>query len=161
MSKFPVPAIGLLLLTMAVVPARAEKATNARAQALQALQREIDARYQANGLTKPIIITHANPGPYRTYLDDCLRRILWASDLHAWPQTKTPKGAVPVSIVVARDGSVIRVQPLSRRGDPKLTRYVMDSVLRAAPFDPLPAEVPSIHKQVILIANFSVEYPRP
>lgn len=162
MPKFRMSAIGLPLLAMlALLPARAEEPTDARAQALQALQQEIDARYEANGLVKPIVITDAKPGPYRAYLDACLRSILWTSDLHAWPRAEqAPKGAIAVSIVVARDGSVTRVEPLAKQGDPKLTRYIVNSVLRAAPFDPLPAEVPPEHTRVILIANFSVENPR-
>ena len=128
-----------------------------RSEAIRALKEEIDARLAATGTPKPIVLTANSPRTQKDYWEASQNKVLSASRTVEQPDETKPSGSIVVAIVVGRDGSLIRTNIYKLAGNDQLARLVKESVVRAAPFDPLPESIPQASEQIVLISTFSVE----
>jgi TonB family protein len=119
-------------IRQAVVPKRASQQNAAE-------KSDGPAREAPSPVTKTATDYSSQPAQ-RDYLWQIIRKL---SQSRFYPQSReeSERGVVVARLTVARDGRLIDVSLAKSSGFPRLDRSVMDTIRKASPFAPLPAEI--------------------
>lgn len=119
---------------------------------IAALQKAIDEHYEQSGIQKPLVIA-GRDDPHGSYWDSFTSRIVTQDGVDA--AVGFDGGDLVVfSVVIRRDGSLVRTNILAARGRPRFVTLIDSLITAAAPFPSIPDGVPKSYESVTIIVKF-------
>jgi protein TonB len=114
---------------------------------------------QAPGAASPVTRTAASYSAHQAQQDYLLQVVRKLSQARFYPATReqSERGLVVTRLTIARDGRLVDVALARPSGSPALDRGVMDTIRKASPFAPLPAEIAADSHTFIVPINYAQE----
>lgn len=114
---------------------------------------------QSPGVVAPVTRTAASYNAHQAQQDYLLQVVRKLSQARFTPATREERerGLVVARLTIGRDGRLIDVALTRPSGSPALDRGVMDTIRRASPFAPLPAELGVDSHSFIVPINYAQE----
>lgn len=111
------------------------------------------------GAASPVARTAASYSAHQAQQDYLLQIVRRLSQARFTPATREERerGLVVVRLTIGRDGSLVDVVLARPSGSPALDRGVIDTIRRASPFAPLPAELAADTHTFIVPINYAQE----
>jgi TonB family protein len=114
---------------------------------------------KARDAPSPVTRTATNYTNQQARQDYLLQIVRKLSQSRFYPQSReeSERGVVVARLTVARDGRLIDVSLAKSSGFPNLDRSVMDTIRKASPFAPMPAEIAADGHTFVVPINYASE----
>ena len=111
------------------------------------------------GAASPVTKTAASYSAHQAQQDYLLQVVRKLSQARFYPATREERqdGLVVARLTIGRDGRLVDVTLAKPSGSPGVDRGVIDTIRKASPFAPLPAELATDSRTFIVPINFTQE----
>ena len=111
------------------------------------------------GAAAPVTRTAVSYSAHQAQQDYLLQIVRRLSQARFYPTTReeSERGLVVVRLTIGRDGRLVAVALAKPSGSPALDRGVIDTIRKASPFAPLPAELAADSHTFVVPINYAQE----